>query len=448
MTEHRDRLTLVVVAILGAAVGVLAAESIAASATDRIAVVTGNILLGFAIAVFARRALAVAPREDHSGPFAKLLAGWIEAVESLRRNQAGRLGIVGFIAGLVTGAKASWWVAIVTASAIYGAFLAQSVVLALAVGGGVTFAVEFDSIVEQLAEYRNPPHILPIYAIVVGGFVLQSIVVIPWWIRAYRALSPIRRTRFEIGGLGTRVEDLTPQEHRDLAAPTARFCLAIGSLLVGYGGGSTELGVAAIALTTGPAIALLASQLGAPLIVLAAFSVTAFPAFFGFAVIASTIALATDAARFAALRRTRPRDAQGTFVIAALILGSIAAAFGSPQEIHHESIVLPVLGYVELATIGIVIVVCALRAGSDLDSDRPNLSAIDPASSRAPHGVALLAAACVAGCVLPTLCVAALFCSSFAAFLWRQLEIPLRAEVVLGGVCIGFAFIAALCALL
>lgn len=447
MTEHRDRRTLVVVAIFGAAVGVIASVSKSASATERISLVAGGILLGFAIAILARRALAVAPREDHSGPFATLLAGWIEAVESLRRNKTGFLGILGFIAGLVTGAKASWWIALPAAGAVLGAFLAESVVLALTLGGGVAFGVEFVDGAAQLGEFRNRPIVLPIFTIVMVGFVLQSIVVFPWWVRAYRALSPIRRTRFEIGGLGTRVEDLTPQEHRDFASPMARFCLAIGSLLVGYGGGPSEVGVAAIALACGPAIALLASQIGSPLIVLAAFSsATAFPAFFVFAAIASTIALAIDAARFAALRRIRPRDAQGTFVIAALILGSIAAAFGSSQGIRHESIVLPVLGYVELATIGIVIVVCALRAGSDLDSDRPNLSAIDPASSRAPHGLALLAAACVAGCVLPTLCVAALFCSSFVAFLWRRLGIPLRTEVILGGVCIGLAFVAALCA--
>jgi len=446
--EHRDRRTLVVVAILGAAVGVMATISRASSATDRIAIVAGCILLGFAIAVFARRALAVAPREDHSGPFATLLAGWIEAVESLRRNKAGSLGILGLIAGIVTGAKASWWVAVPTASAIFGVFLAVRVVVALSLGGCVAFAVEFASSVAQLGEFRNRPIVLPIFTIVMVGFVIQSIVVLPWWTRAYRALSPIRRTRFEIGGLGTRVEDLTPQEHRDFAAPMARFCLVIGSLLVGYGGGPSEVGVAAIALVTGPAIALVASQIGSPLVVLASFSaVTASPAFFVFGAIASTIALATDAARFAALRRTRPRDAQGTFVVAALLLGSIAAWFGSSQGIHHESIVLHILGYVEFVTIGIAIVVCALRAGSDLDSDRPSFTAIDPAASRTPPAIALLAAACVAGCVLPTTCVAALFCAACAAFLWKRIEIPLRAEVVLGGVCIGFAFIAALCAL-
>lgn len=317
MIGGRDARVLCVAVVLGAAAVVAGGSPIGHDPVDRGCVLAGASFLGLGFSMLTRRGFAAELPLDQTAPFAVVLDRLLRGFGGGRWRSSG-LAVASGAATVAGGTAVHSLSAIVAPSLALGAFAGLFATVAIFFGALLRVGIdgiEFDdrSFGTVFGRYLAP-----------WILVLQSILAIPHLVSAWKRHRPLRRVRFEIGGLGTRVEDMTPPSARDHGVLPALFMMSSGAALIAWGGGAVALGVGGLAVLCGPAFAALTAQAGSPLVVAAIligtrWDVHALP----FLVVAAMIALATDAHRLGVLRSASPRS-----IDHALGAGALVAAIG------------------------------------------------------------------------------------------------------------------------
>lgn len=149
---------------------------------------------------------------------------------------------------------------------------------------------------------------------------------------AFASYVPPYRVRFEIGGLGTRIEDLTPIEEREIRPEPAIAWVVFGLALMWFGG--TALPGLLLALALAPGVVVASALLSAPVVLVALFTVFSSSGILGGgAAILLALVAACEAQRIAVLDRSAaPRTSQVRgLALACLIaiVSALSALFGA-----------------------------------------------------------------------------------------------------------------------
>lgn len=279
------------------------------SAVSRIFVLLGGVLCAAGGGSFYRRCYGALPPEDEEGPFATLLfqsyAQWAAAPTRLFTSLLG--GVLAFVARFASARLEPIGVGL----AGLGAFSRGFSALALLVGSSF--------VATKIARHGGSIWPYPFLACSIL-LVIESSRTLEMVVTAY-VLRPARtRVRFEIGGLGTRVEDMTPKHERDVSGGEALAMLGFGLLLVFLGSGINGVLMAVMGIATYGGIASAVACLGSPVLIVAFAALSnASPLLAPF--LAPILAFATfaDAQRVAVHGRVSPRAVAQVFIAAAVV---------------------------------------------------------------------------------------------------------------------------------
>lgn len=309
----RVRGATIVHALLAAALVAWLAAGNDRSRLDRAEFALGSVWCGYGLAALLRRGQAVAT----------------ECVTTLPRSRGGdgltRIPCPGMLMGgalLAAMPRALEWTRFGTSGLGFGLATAPWPALALALGVVVSRVLTGVS----LSAVPVPTPELGALALVL--LIAASVLALPGFHAAFARYVPPYRVRFEIGGLGTRIEDLTPIEEQELR-PAPAFTLLVcgaGALLLG-GAALPSLG---IALLVAPGVVLASHLLSAPVVVVA---LLGFGACFGssldYAAPLLVLLAACESQRVALLdRTTAPRVSQVRGWILASVVAIALAAIG------------------------------------------------------------------------------------------------------------------------
>ncbi len=280
---------------------VLASES----AVSRIFVLLGGALCAVGGGSFYRRCYGANPPEDEENPFATLLyethSRWVAAPSRLFTSLLG--GVFAFLARFASARLEPIGVGLAGLGAFSRGFSAVALLFGSSV---VTF--------HESSLWPYPFLACSILLVIESSRTLEMVVA------AYVRRRARTRVRFEIGGLGTRVEDMTPRNERDVTGGEALAMLGFGLLLLFFGSGINGVLMAFMGIATYGGIASAVACLGSPvLLVVFAASAKMSPLLPPF--LAPILAFATfaDAQRVAVLGKVSPRAVAQSFIAAAAV---------------------------------------------------------------------------------------------------------------------------------
>lgn len=291
--------------------------------------VVGVVLLAFCAAVIVRRGLVASPEEGHDGPFATALSRiftWLSTDGSSReRAWVAGASLLPLAAGALgsTAAKA-WW-----GPAAIGVFATGFAGLGVLAGALLRWTLW----TEGFSAPGGSRSVNRWFVLSLVLVVIETIRVAPRVIAGWRTLAPRRRVRFEIGGLGTRVEDVTPVELQDHGATSACLAFVLGIGVLFFGVDESTAALATFAILFAPALVSVASQIGGPLVAIAAWSAASIvPALMPIVAVAVVIALLYEAQRFCVLTRARPKTIEIAFLAGAALATIVRFVSGAELD--------------------------------------------------------------------------------------------------------------------